>query len=237
MRNLLSLWHRAILLSAALMIAAVGFGACGDPSKPPGTVDGPLNPEDRPEAKRPEGKDYDPFPKPHATGTPPKYVPVTHLAPCTSSTDCSGRITPQSGEQSCQNLLGDALCFYPCDPKKGTGDIQNPDCLLPENCLELSTSDGKTVGYCIYIPGQLYGSGSYKAVIRHPQGAQCLIRYGGCDTSLICVDVRGSGSVGTCEPECIPADDEATNVKNCQSIKANTLCKRLASGFGACLPK
>ncbi|MCB9637950.1 MAG: hypothetical protein H6727_03485 [Myxococcales bacterium] len=237
MLHFFSTRRSAFLLAASLLFAAVGFGACGDPSRPPGTTDGPLAPQDRKEAERPQGKDYYPFSQPYSTGTPPKYVPVTHLSVCEASTDCSGRVTPQSGEQACVNLLGDPLCYYPCDPKKGTGDTQNPDCLLPENCLELKTDGGQTVGYCIYIPGQLYGNGSYKAVIRHPLGGQCLIRYGGCDTGLLCVDVRGNGSIGTCEPECIPVDDATTNDKSCADKKAGTTCKRLASGFGACLPK
>ena len=237
MYHLLSSRHTTRLLAAMILFVGLGFGACSMQSEPPGVTRGPLpSNEYTEEPGRPSFKDRDPFFGQQPTEQPPKYVPVTHLAPCSAATDCGGRVTPTSGEQSCQNLLGDPLCFYPCDPKKGTGEVQNPDCIQPENCLELSSGGGQTVGYCIYIPGQLYGSGSYKAVIRHKQGTDCLIRYGGCDNGLLCVDIRGRGSIGTCEFECIPTTDDAENRRRCENLRAGTTCKRLASGFGACLP-
>lgn len=169
-------------------------------ANPPAPLTDPSIPKIVPKPNAPKAKITILSPNPTPQERPPNTFPSPIFLPARVAPIAAGGSLPSRASSRAKTSLETHFASILAILKKGTGDIQSPDCLLPENCLELSTSDGKTVGYCIYIPGQLYGSGSYKAVIRHPQGAQCLIRYGGCDTGLICVDVRGSGSVGTCEP-------------------------------------
>ncbi len=200
-----------------------------------------------------------------STATPPKAekiplfnnkkIPATgslfqepkHLSVCKKDEDCGSGIPPSGGSQRCVNLFGTATCFFPCDPKKGTGEVQNPDCIRPENCIRLTNGEG----LCIYVPGQLYGIGSYGAVVQHKQGDKCLMRFGGCIDGFICVDTKRHGSVGTCQEECVPAPSCTKNSDcphNQKCVKGfcdqpnpcktpGTVCTRLASGFGACLPK
>lgn len=170
----------------------------------------------------------DPFLGAGSTGNP-TFPKVTHLSPCKTDAECEGQISSTTKKQFCANLFGEPTCFFPCDPKKGTEDRQNPDCLQPENCVELS--DGN--GLCVSIPGQLYGIGTYQAVVRRELGDACLIRYGGCLDGLICV--ARTGSVGTCRPECtLQVNPNSTRPNEC-TVYPGTACKPLASGLGACL--
>ena len=167
-----------------------------------------------------------------------------HLTICKKDDDCGNGIPPNGGKQRCVNLFGASTCFFPCDPRKGIGEVQNPDCIKPENCIRLT--DG--TGLCVYVPGQLYGIGSYGAIVQHKQGDKCLMRFGGCLDRLICIDTKRHGSVGTCQEECNPApscskNDDCPQNQKCTSgycVQPNpcktpgTTCKRLASGFGAC---
>lgn len=160
---------------------------------------------------------------PGTPGEAPIFPASHHLSPCEGSGDCVGGTNCVS--------LGTGACFYTCDPKKASGGDQNPDCIAPENCIELSGGSGS----CIALPGQLYGSGSYKAIIRLEAGARCLLRYGGCTDGYLCVDTQRHGSIGRCTEECNISTPNAPVQPTCQT--PNTTCQRLISGFGACLPK
>ncbi len=154
------------------------------------------------------------------------FPKLTHLASCNSDSDCGGQFR-------CLDLFGaGSMCFFKCDPKKGTSGVQNPDCIKPENCIELSNGDG----VCVDLPSQLFGAGSYKTIVNLKPGEKCLLRYGGCVHGYICVDTAKNGSIGTCQEECIPAVDPNSKVQPVCKTKG-TVCKRLASGYGACLPK
>ena len=157
-------------------------------------------------------------------GTNPVYPKAVHLKDCSDGSACEGGT-------SCLRLSGASACFFKCDPKNGEGEVQNPDCIAPENCIRLNNGEG----VCIFFPGQLYGSGSYKGLIRHKPQAKCLLRYGGCQEGYLCVDTKNDGSIGTCEEKCQPATHSASkNQPKCNT--PNTKCKSLASGVGACLP-
>jgi len=193
--------------------------ACSPPD--PGIIPDPTEPEKK---QLPKEEEPDLFPIKNP-GQGDKAVPARHLASCEKK--------PCNPNMECVSLFSgaDNTCLFKCDPDKGTGDKQNPDCLLPENCIRLT--DGS--GVCIYFPGQLYGTGSYKAIIRHKAGEKCLMRYGGCDEGLICVDTKRSGDFGICTEECFPATlDSSKRKPECKT--PGTTCKSLVSGMGACLP-
>lgn len=212
---------RTRVLAAVLSVVCVGMIACGQKIEP--IVLGPaelalpagISPADFEKALFPAG----------TKGQPPVYPNAVHLAQCgTGYPDCAGGTT-------CVGLSGASACFFNCDPKKGEGEKQNPDCISPENCIRLNSGSG----VCIFFPGQLYGSGSYKALVRYKRGERCLLRYGGCIEYHVCVDTKNNGSIGTCEESCTPATSkESKNQPVCMT--PNTQCKVLASGIGACLP-
>ena len=209
------------LLLAGLALLALALGACGEPL-PVGTGADALAP----------GKTSVPSSYDMSNGIwggvpavkPPNFPTKEHLVPCKSDDDC--------GKLRCVNLGGGSQCYFTCKPEDGEGEKQNPACLRPENCVRLT--DGS--GLCAYLPGQLFGSGSYKAVIRLAKDARCLLQYDGCDNGLLCVDTKQDGSVGRCVEECTPAADPNAKVQPVCTT-AGTVCKELASGFGACLPK
>lgn len=219
--RIVNLFCRVTMLA---LTAALLFAACGpvDLGIPPDPLEKSNTPSEQ--AALPSLFDN---PK---DGNKPTYPNASHLARCTSDSDCFGGTR-------CINLFGEQdadLCYFRCDPKKGIGDVQNPGCIEPENCIELTSSDGTVSGICIALPGQLYGIGGYKAVVSHKQGESCLLRYGGCDIGLICVDTGKNGSIGTCEESCTPKSlSDSKNSPSCKT--AGTKCVELASGAGACL--
>jgi hypothetical protein len=210
------------VLAGLFVVGFVAFAACA-----PVEEGKSLTTPDKQTDKLEDPKAYNMFPS-GTVGKKPDYPKASHLLQCEQDSDCFGGTR-------CINLFGEGgLCFYKCDPKKGTGETQNSDCIEPENCIELSSSGGEVAGICVSLPGQLYGIGSYKAFVRHKQGAKCLLHYGGCESGFICVDTSGRGSVGTCEEQCTPpALDSSKNQPKCAT--AGTTCKKLANGDGACL--
>lgn len=219
MARILSLFSsgpRVLVIGVAvsmLMFIACGPEDLGNVAQPGKTVEPSIE----------TGKPLDFWGGKNHVGVPGAKPPAgTHLSSCENTSDCS------TGK-SCINLFGGPLCFYKCEPDKGTGNTQNPNCIEPENCVRLN--DGS--GICVAIPGQLYGIGSYQAVVNHKQGERCLLRFGGCEAGLICVDLKQEGSIGTCEEVCTPAIKGSKNQPNCQT--AGTTCKTLSSGLGACL--
>lgn len=217
------------ILRFAALLGAFGFllaFACSP--EPLGKIVGPAETSSSKPGQPIDATNADPFLGAGSTGNP-SFPKVTHLSPCQSDADCEGQISSSTKKQFCANLFGEPTCFFPCDPKKGIEDRQNPECLQPENCVELS--DGS--GLCVSIPGQLYGIGTYQAVVRRNLGDACLLRYGGCLDGLICV--ARSGSVGTCRPECtLQPNPNSSRPSECAAYPG-TSCKALASGFGACL--
>jgi len=203
------------LIAACFLITSCSADVQIDPVDPPPVIREPATTKPDPtEFGMWKGK----------TGPAPTFPLSSHLKECKSPDDCGSNMT-------CLNL-GTAVCLFKCDPKKGTGSEQNPSCIAPENCISLS---GGETGACISFPGQLYGSGSYTALIRHKQGEKCLLHYGGCVERHICVDTSNNGAVGTCIEECFPAVNPKSKVEpNCLTPK--TTCKKLVSGLGACLP-
>lgn len=211
---------RLRVLSLGLATSCILFVACGQqlniPVVEPNKAELPkgIDPGDFEKALFPNGQ----------SGKAPTYPDAVHLKDCTADGSCSGGTT-------CLRLSGASACFFNCDPKNGEGDVQNPDCIAPENCIRLNGGNG----VCIFFPGQLYGSGSYKGLVRHKPQAKCLLRYGGCLEGHICVDTKNDGSIGTCEESCQPPTHaDSKNVPKCNT--PNTKCKLLASGVGACLP-
>ncbi len=163
---------------------------------------------------------------PGKPGQAPQFPSMKHLAFCEQDTDCGGKFR-------CVNIFGNGgMCYFKCDPTKAADGEQNPDCIRPENCVEIRQGEG----ICVDLPSQLFGIGSYKAIVNLKPGEKCLLRYGGCITGYICVDTSKNGSVGVCTEECVPAVDPNSKVQPVCKTKG-TVCKRLASGYGACLPK
>ncbi len=211
-------------LSMGLMAFCMFFVACGT------QIDIPVVEPGQKTATKSTAAGYEtgagPFPD-GKSGRVPIYPNAIHLKDCTTDDALC------TGGTSCLGLGGvTKACFFKCNPKEGEGEVQNPNCLAPENCIALS---GGTDGVCIFFPGQLFGNGSYKGLIRHKPQARCLLRYGGCQERYICVDTKNDGSIGTCEEACQPATHAGSkNQPVCTT--PNTKCKALASGIGACLP-
>lgn len=219
--SIFSSFSRMRVVALSVAAACMVFVACGQREKP--TVVGPQT-LSLPEGVDPPDMNEVIFPG-QKEGEAPNYPDSAHLKQCgTGFPECTGGT-------SCLGLRGASACFFQCNPDNGEGEVQNPDCIKPENCIRLSNGGG----VCIFFPGQLYGSGSYEALVRHKQGERCLLRYGGCLEGHICVDTKNDGSIGTCEESCIPKTiPDSKNQPKCGDSKKT--CRALASGVGACLP-
>ncbi|HAA58806.1 MAG TPA: hypothetical protein DCE42_28850 [Myxococcales bacterium] len=228
MERLFAKYFKRIVV-VSMLFAGLSFVACSI-VPPPLPTEG-QDPNKKVEKDVTAAKDLNIWNGTKPGENPPEFPKPLHLTECSADTDCGSGIPPNGGAQTCVNLLGTPTCFFPCDPDKGVGDKQNPDCIQPENCIRLNSNEG----ICIYVPGQLYGIGTYTAVVQHKAGEQCLLRFGGCISGLTCVDNQRHGSVGRCAEECIPPLDSSTPAPTCET--PNTVCTRLANGFGACLPK
>lgn len=232
----------ALFASAMLLVFS---GACSTPV-PPLAV---PPPDVKPSETGLNVRQLELWDKSKPGGSGSKTVRINHLKECGGDSDCSS-------DMACTNLFGTPLCFYTCDPKRGTGNVQNPDCFAPENCAALSNGGG----VCLSVPGQLYGIGTYQGIVNRKKGEACLTRFGGCGERLLCVydgDLSKDASKGKCVEECNPGvtckqNSDCPNNYRCkkgrcaalgvvhednQCTSPNETCTLLASGFGACLRK
>ena len=210
------------LLGITMLAIGLLLTACGE-SGPGGSTQGPTDTVDK---KMPDAAKLAIWGKttsfPAGTAQPKPFG--KHLHECDSDRPCEGG-------HVCVGFGGGASCLMECDPSKGEGEVQNPDCVLPENCMKLSSGSGA----CMALPGHLYGSGVFTGMVRLKKGEKCLIRMPGCDGGLLCVDTQNDGSVGQCVQECVPATHAGS--KRQPDCPQGEVCSALENGQHACFKK